>query len=66
MRLQNMRLLDADFDDDTVGPNCTCNDDPFRKPDYRAKKHTRPVGRVVRKRKFSRLKFGRIMAEVAG
>jgi len=60
-----MRRLLNDLDD-TVGPNCTCSDDPFVRPDYRGKKHTRPIGRVVHKRKPRRAKAARVIAEVVG
>lgn len=57
----NMRLLDADFDDEP-GHNIQSNDDPFMRPDYRGKKHSRPLGRVVHKRKARRLKASRVLA----
>jgi len=54
---ENLRLLDLDFDDDYVPHACAAsnaaatNDDPFMRPDYRSKRNSRPIGRVVHKKK---------------
>lgn len=64
---ENMRLLDFDFDDDGVPhSHAITNDDPFVRPDYRGKRNSRPMGRVIHKRKPRRAKFGRVIAEVVG
>lgn len=66
MRQQNMRLLDLDFDDDHIPHSCAVsNCDPFMRPDYRGKKHTRPVGRVAHKPKLRRIKASRVLEEMA-
>lgn len=62
---ENLRLLPFDFDDDYTPHACAVsNDDPFTRPDYRGKRHSRPVGRVVHKRKPRRARMQ--WAEVLG
>ena len=60
---ENMRLLDFDFDDDGVPySHAITNDDPFMRPDYRGKRNSRPIGRVIHKRKPRRAKASRVLA----
>lgn len=63
---ENMRLLEADFDDDGISHcHAVSNDDPFVRPDYRGKRHARPVGRVVHKPKPRRVKASKALAVLA-